>query len=310
MISKVIIGKTFYGVCSYICKDQKRALVLETEGVRGHDYKLMSADFKMQQSLRPSLKKAVFHGILSFYPGEKITDDKMVEIAKEYLKEMGIVDTQYSITKHLDRNHLHLHIIANLINNKGQTIKDNWIGFKGKKVAQKLTIKYGLKPALSKNLELTNLERLNEKEANRYLIYQAISAALPHSRNLEELKQQLGRKGIEIFYKHNGQLEELQGISFKLGEYKYKGSSIDRKLSLNNLQRAMQQNQLKYPLYPSFKNTIDKNISQLEARTSSKEIRVDELTILKDLMKPEINLEQLPYDLKKKKRKRKSQRLR
>ena len=141
MISKVITGKTFYGTCRYICMDQKRAEVLEVEGVRGYNYKLMSADFEMQQAYRPTLTKAVFHGILSFYPGEKIENQKMVEIAKEYLQKMKIVETQFAIVKHVDKNHPHLHIIANLVNNKGETIKDNWIGLRGKKIAQGADIK-------------------------------------------------------------------------------------------------------------------------------------------------------------------------
>src|SRR6266542_596799 len=135
MISKVIIAKSFYGACEYICKDKRRAVILETEGVRSHSYKLMAKDFEVQHALRPTLKKAVFHGILSFYPGEKIDDQKMLAIAKEYLEKMGITNTQYAITKHIDRNHPHLHIIANLINNKGETIKDNWIELRGKKIA-------------------------------------------------------------------------------------------------------------------------------------------------------------------------------
>ena len=110
MISKVIPGRSFYGACKYICEDEKRALVLATEGVRSHNYTLMAKDFEMQQGLRPSLKKAVFHGILSFYPGEKIDDARMVKIAQEYLAEMGIINTQYAITKHTDRDHLHLHV--------------------------------------------------------------------------------------------------------------------------------------------------------------------------------------------------------
>lgn len=90
MISKVITGKTFYGACKYICKDKTRAVILETEGVRAHDYKLMAKDFELQHQLRPTLRKAVFHGILSFYPGEKLEDKKMAEIAKEYLQELKI----------------------------------------------------------------------------------------------------------------------------------------------------------------------------------------------------------------------------
>ena len=49
--------------------------------------------------------------------------------------KMGITETRFAITKHVDKDHPHLHIIANLLNNKGEVIKDNWIGLKGKKVA-------------------------------------------------------------------------------------------------------------------------------------------------------------------------------
>ena len=158
MISKVITGKSFYGACKYICEDERRAMILETEGVRDYNYKLMTSDFEMQHSLRPTLNKAVFHGILSFYPGEKIEDQIMLLIAKEYLQKIGITNTQYAITKHTDRNHPHPHIIANLVNNDGKTIKDNWIGLRGKKIAQELTLKHDLKQALSKDLGLTHLD--------------------------------------------------------------------------------------------------------------------------------------------------------
>jgi len=140
--------------CKYICEDERRAMILETEGVRDYNYKLMTSDFEMQHSLRPTLNKAVFHGILSFYPGEKIEDQIMLLIAKEYLQKIGITNTQYAITKHTDRNHPHPHIIANLVNNDGKTIKDNWIGLRGKKIAQELTLKHDLKQALSKDLDI------------------------------------------------------------------------------------------------------------------------------------------------------------
>lgn len=58
----------------------------------------------------------------------------MAEIAKKYLQEMNIIDTQFAIAKQVDKNHQHLHIIANLVSNNGQAIKDNWIGLKGANV--------------------------------------------------------------------------------------------------------------------------------------------------------------------------------
>jgi hypothetical protein len=237
MISKVIIGKTFYGACRYICKDTKRAIILQTEGVRNYDYKLMAEDFERQHSLRPTLSKAVFHGIISFYPGEKIHDQIMAEIATEYLQQMKIINTQFVIVKHIDKNHLHLHIIANLVDNNGGVIKDSWIGLRGKKIAQKLTRKYKLKQAFSKDISKINLEALNEKESNKYVIYQAILEELTKFNYVKDLEAMLLKKKIETLYKYKGRTTELQGISFKIGEYKYKGSDIDRKFSINHLQK-------------------------------------------------------------------------
>ena len=146
MISKAITGKTFSGACRYICKDQNRAVILKTEGVRDYDQKMMAKNFETQHQLNPNLHKAVFHGILSFYPGEKVTDATMVEIAEKYPDELKITNTQYVITKHIDKSHQHLHILANLVNNDGATIKDNWIGLRSKKTAEKLTQEYQLIP--------------------------------------------------------------------------------------------------------------------------------------------------------------------
>ena len=305
MISKVIIGKTFYGACRYVCMDQKRSVILETEGVRSYDYKLMAKDFEMQQAFRPSLKKAVFHGILRFYPGEKIEDQKMVEIVKEYLQEMKIVNTQFAIVKHVDKNHNHLHIIANLVNNKGEAIKDNWIGLKGKKTAQKLTAKYGLKEALSKNLKLTNLEALNEKEANRYIIYQAISEKLLTCKSLDELREKLKQENIETLYKYKGHSNELQGISFKLGEYKFKGSEIDRNFSIRNLQNVINQQQVKSLLnLPAGTSKLPSQNRKFEIKEGKNESK----NIIDLLMKPEQSNQLFPYQwrLDKKHKKKKS----
>ncbi len=304
MISKVVIGKTFYGACRYVCMDQKRAVVLAAEGVRDYDYKLMAKDFQLQQSLRPSLTKAVFHGIISFYPGEKIEDSMMVEIAKNYLQKMKIRDTQFSIVKHIDKNHSHLHILANLINNNGETIKDNWIGLRGKKIAQKLTIEYGLKEAISKNFELTNLAALNEREANKYFIYQTILEKLPECKSLDDLKEKLAREKIEALYKYKGQTNELQGISFKIGIYKYKGSEIDRKFSIRNLEKIILQERLKNMLHPRVGPAKSKQHFQDELQQTEK-YHGHNKNLLDLVMKPEKQHQQMPL-LEKKRVKKKS----
>ena len=114
MISKSLPANSIYHTCRYVCH-RKEAEVLHSEGVRAHDYKLMAADFQMQQQMRPSKKVSCFHGILSFHPDEKLSDHILVEIAQKNLEQLKIVNTQYAIVKHTDKAHLHLHIVANRI---------------------------------------------------------------------------------------------------------------------------------------------------------------------------------------------------
>jgi hypothetical protein len=307
MISKVIIGKVFYGACRYICKDKNRATVLHTEGVRSHDYKLMAKDFELQQQLRPGLHKAVFHGILSFYPGEKVNDQMMVEIAQKYLKELQIENTQYAITKHIDKDHQHLHILANLVNDKGVAIKDGWIGLKGKKVSQKLTKEYGLVPAASKHLEKSNLQNLNAKEASRYVIYQAILNTLPKCKDVEDLKEHLAKQKIDTLYKYKGQTNELQGISFMIGNLKFKGSEIDRNFSIKNLQIILDnQQQLGATARPQ--SLIIKR-NKMPSNNLQKDMSVSKSNPLNSLLNPQQINEPVNHSLlpkKKKKAKRKS----
>src|SRR5690349_2873686 len=123
MISKVIPASSFYHTCRYI-SNKKGAEIIASEGVRAHSYKLMAQDFKRQQQMRPTKTQAPFHAIISFPPGEKPSNDLLKEIATKYLERLKIVNTQFAICKHTDRAHLHLHIVANKVNNEGKSISD------------------------------------------------------------------------------------------------------------------------------------------------------------------------------------------
>jgi len=61
----------------------------------------------------------------------------------------------------------------------------------------------------------------------------------PYCRELADLEKCLMAQGIHTQYKYKGQTQELQGISFRIGKDRFKGSQIDRKFSLGNLQKAL-----------------------------------------------------------------------
>lgn len=317
MISKVFNGHNFYHACRYICSKQG-AEVLEAEGVRGHNYKYMADDFATQAGLRPSKKQACFHAVLSFYPGEKPSDELMAEIGRKYLERIGITNTQFAIAKHTDRAHLHLHIVANMVDNNGQSIKDGWIGLNGKKIAQQLTREYGLVIAEKKSLAQTNLEALSQSEANRYQVYRAILECLPLCRSMDDLAERLKEKGIETIYKYKGQTDERQGVSFRYGEDCFKGSKVDRKFSLHNLEKIMavqQQVAQKYAPQPEKISVVKTGPAEkiVEGAThilsNAAKTSLDTVgQLLTEMLKPEYAVDNTPYELLREIRKRKRKR--
>ncbi|MEJ7829866.1 MAG: relaxase/mobilization nuclease domain-containing protein [Segetibacter sp.] len=315
MLSKVFSGHSFYHACRYIV-NKPGAEVLECEGVRGHDYRLMAEDFILQQQLRPQKEKACFHCSLSFYPGEILSNETMAKIAKEYLEKLNITETQFAITKHTDRRHVHLHIVANMVNNNGKAITDSYLGLRGKKLAQQLTQQYKLVPALSKKLELTNYQALRQSEANKYTVYKAIMDSLPRCKTMQDLEKKLQQQGIETQYKYKGQTTEKQGVSFKIGEYSFKGSKVDRKFSLSNLEKiiAINQKQLLKPrhetsLFIRTNSNQNSSFSSQSLTTSvTKNISESIEKVAEILLKPEQNFQQTPIALLKENKQRKKKR--
>jgi hypothetical protein len=201
-----------------------------------------------------------------------------------------------------------------MVDNDGKAISDSWIGLRGKKVAQQLTQEYKLVQVPEKNLKLTHLENMNEYEVTKYKIFIAISEQLAHARSIEELTQFLQRQGVETLYKYKGQTEEKQGISFKMGEYSFKGSQVDRKFSLGNLEKTLvlQQKQMQEQEAKQSRPELNKDLSEQRLNVSRREKVHQSADHAKDigrdsgrgvgkaieiLMKPEETNNAMPYEL-------------
>jgi hypothetical protein len=108
---------------------------------------------------------------------------------------MGIRNTQFIIGRHHDKQHPHIHIIFNRIDNNGKTISDKNDRFRSEKICKQLTEKYDLYFASGK--ENVKIHRLKEPEKTKYEIYEALKAAVPKCRNwnalTHELKKQVSR---------------------------------------------------------------------------------------------------------------------
>ena len=256
MIAKIIKGTSFSGVLAYILgKQEGKARVLYAEGVRrdasSHE---IANDFALQASMRPNVKKPVCHTILSFSAEDagRLDDQTMNNLALQYLQKMGYGDTQYLIVRHLDREHPHVHICINRIDNNGKTVSDSNEKYRSTKVCKEITKANQLKWGEGK--EAVKRNRLRGNDRLRYEIFDTIKAVLPRCQNWDELSSALRCQGIDIRFKTKGQSDQVEGVLFSKDGVSFSGSHIDRSCSYSKLSFALEQNakQALSPPLPSY----------------------------------------------------------
>ena len=238
MIGKIKKGSGFKGCVNYVL-GKEQATLLHAEGVLAESKQDIIRSFCMQTEMNPDLKKPVGHIALSYsaVDAPTLTDKKMIELTQEYMREMKITDTQYIIVRHQDREHPHIHIVFNRIDNNGKTISDKNDMYRNEQVCKKLKVKHGLYFANGK--EQVKQHRLKEPDKTKYEIYTAVKSEIGKSKNWQQLQHHLAEKGIGIQFKYKGQMDEIQGISFSKGEYTFKGSEIDRSFSFSKLDKYL-----------------------------------------------------------------------
>ncbi|MDR2918816.1 MAG: relaxase/mobilization nuclease domain-containing protein [Tannerella sp.] len=242
MIGKIIKGKSFKGCISYVL-DKEYSKLLDSEGVLLGDTKSIINSFYMQSLMNPKLAKSIGHIPLAYAVEDapKMTDEFMVQLAKEYMQEMKIANTQYIIVRHSDKSHPHCHIVFNRVDNDGKTISDKNDRYRNTKVCKMLKERYGLH--FGEGKEKVNLDSLKDPDKTKYEIYHAVNSALKLAKDWRQFASILSKHGITIVNKYKGKTDEVQGISFKKGDYSFKGSDIDRNFSYSKLNNRLTANQ-------------------------------------------------------------------
>ena len=181
MIAQINTGRGFGGLVNY-ANDiaHKNTVIIASAGVSTTTNATIVASFKAQARMRPSLKNFVGHISLSFHPDDtpRLTNEFMAEVAKEYLRRRGIVNTQFVIFRHHDQPHGHVHVVYNRIDNDGNAIKGDCNFRASAAVTKALTREYGL--TFGKGKRDVRRSHLKGRDAVKYQLYDTISAVLSH----------------------------------------------------------------------------------------------------------------------------------
>ena len=231
---------SFARLVNYV-NNPKKARLIDCKDVRLDSNASIAASMQGQADDKPGrrLKNPAYHISLDFAHEDttKLTDGLMVEIAREYMRRMGIVNTQYIVCRHTDTEHQHLHIVANRVDNDGNTISDRNDAVRNVAVCKALTREYGLH--FSKGKVNVKRDRLRGKDKVKYQIHDAIKNALPRCGSWSELCDRLAKHGIETSFKFDRRNDNIVGVSFTKDGLSFSGSRIDLSIGFYKLDRLL-----------------------------------------------------------------------
>ena len=154
MIAKISATENLGGALGYNFKKVEKgeaSILLAAELYQSKEGRYtMEEVFADMESLIPKncrTKKTVFHCSLNPHPDEKLSDETLTQIAKEYMKALGYGNQPYIVFKHNDISREHIHIVSLRIDGEGKKINDKFEKRRSKKITDALERKYNLIPS-------------------------------------------------------------------------------------------------------------------------------------------------------------------
>ena len=147
-------------------------------------------------------KKTVFHCSLNPHPDEKLSDETLTQIAKEYMETLGYGKQPYIVFKHNDIAREHIHIVSLRVDSRGQKINDRFEKRRSKKITDALEKRFGLIPS-SKITEKTVAEtpKVDTTKGNiKEQVASVVRMVLKHYRfcSLGELNAVLSKYNLAV----------------------------------------------------------------------------------------------------------------
>lgn len=231
MITKISKGGGFKGVIAYVAGKSG------AEYVGGN----VSQNPKLAAREMGALKKysqcrtPVWHCSLSLSPEDRqLSNQEFKALAEKFMQKMGLQDNQYTVYKHTDRVHAHVHIICNRIGlDPKHAVWNAWQDIKRALEAKsELESEFNLLSVPhNPKFAVPDITRGEREEARRkgvmpakQYVAEAIASAIQRG-NVQDFMQSLKANGIEAI-PNISSTGRMNGFSFRLGRRHYKGSQL------------------------------------------------------------------------------------
>ena len=272
MIASQKIGKSFVGALNYNLKKlnhpdkNRRAELLETN-FSSLNLQQVKQEVDWIRELRPNLNRYVYHTSLNFSKEEQVelSNEKLLDIAKDYLAANGFTDNQYFIFRHYDADHPHLHLLVNRIKFDGSVVSDSNNYKKSEEILRSIELQYNLvQVSRSKDSGIraptkNELEKsLRTGNPSDKMVLQELMNGLLQQRNLSVpdfiIKAQ--KQSIHLFF-NLASTGRISGITYFYKDFKIKGQALGNKYKWAELIKTFNYEQIR----------DSKTISEANSRT-------------------------------------------
>ncbi len=304
MVAKITIPKSIEAALNYNEKKVQKgnAVCLQAanylnEAKNMNFYQKLNG-FERLNSLNERATTKTLHVSLNFDPSEKLAENKLLQIASDYMEKIGFGQQPYLVYKHGDAGHPHIHIVSTTIKKDGSRINTHNIGRnQSEKARKEIELSYGLVKAerqqqlMKLGIKPVDAEKaVYGKDETKRSISNVVGAVFSKYKftSLPEFNAALKQFNIVADRgKEEGRIYKNRGLVYRILDsdgnkvgVPIKASSIGCKPILDNLEKKFTINEVaKESLKQRTKNAIDDclqtssgNMKNLVAALSQKQI--------------------------------------
>lgn len=240
-------GKGFRGALDYaLGKDDGNACEIIGGNMIGTNARELAAEFGLSREARPNIKTPVWHVSLRLPKGDNLDSDKWVDIADDFVQEMGLEGHQYVVIRHHEPDGDHIHIIASRISLDGQIYYGRYDAIRAINLTQDLEERYKLtrtkgldrarptpRKAPSRN-EIEQASRTGEASP-RLILQEIVDAATAESGSVFDFLDRIDAAGA-VAHPNVAKTGRMNGFAFEYAGIKFKGSDLGKAYTWKGLQ--------------------------------------------------------------------------
>ncbi|WP_136468908.1 relaxase/mobilization nuclease domain-containing protein [Flagellimonas onchidii] len=224
----------------YGWNQEKNAEVVLRQHLVGDNPNEITQEFQRIQQMNNDCKRNTLSFVISptIKDGKKLKAKELERVTKEFIEKMKLTERQAIAFVHRDKEHTHIHLYVNRIDFKGVAYNDSFIGKRSQQAAEKVAEQLRLT-----TVKQVQFERDFQTKELRNEIKRRHELTLKHQKpeNYQQYLDGMKANGVEVKPSINKQ-GQLQGFRFHFQGHGFKGSEINRNMSMAGIGRGIVQN--------------------------------------------------------------------